>query len=68
LYTDQSISTNIYWTPTKDFIEGKMPMRKMISIILEANKLGMKTLYYSTFIAEETESDEQSCEGGGCEI
>jgi len=77
LYIDQGISTNVYWTPEKDFIkdpkDGKMkfPNKTMIKTIIAAYKAGLKTTYYSTFIdtINKTDSDlEDDCEGGGCKV
>ncbi len=76
LYTDQSLSANVYWTPEKDFEldpnSGKMkfPNKKMIKTIKRAWKLGLKTTYYSTFIDAMNidEEPEEGCEGGGCKV
>jgi len=78
LYIDQSISTNVYWTPEKDFVldpkdnKMKFPNKKMIKTITEAYKLGVKTTYYSTFIdtidSDKEDTDEVGCSGGGCSV
>ena len=74
LYIDQSISTNVYWTPEKDFSkdpkDGKMkfPNKKMIRTITEAHRLGIKTTYYSTFIDSVNVEVEDDCSGGGCSV
>lgn len=69
LYLDQSASTNIYWTK-KDFVNKKFPKKKMIHAILEAHRLGLKTLYYSTFIDDDKVEveEEDSCGSGGCSV
>ena len=67
LYNDQSISTNLYWSD-KDFNEeGKFPIEKLIKVLLQAHKLGFKTLYYCNFLEEDV-TQEQGCEGGGCSV
>lgn len=66
-YTDQSISSNVYWSK-KDLDENdRFPIKKLIRCIIEANKLGMKTLYYSNFL-EDNKEDSVGCEGGGCSV
>jgi len=68
LYVDQSISTNMYWAQ-KDLGEnGKMSIKKIISVIVNAHKLGMKSIYYSTFEGEDSGAPKEVCEGGGCEV
>ena len=70
LYTDQSISTNTYWSE-KDFKEDKLPISKLIRTLRYAHKIGLKTLYYTTFddseIAKNT-NGEDGCESGGCSV
>lgn len=66
-YFDQSISTNLYWSK-KDLNEnGQFPIKKLIRCIIHANKIGLKTLYYSNYIMDENE-EKPSCEGGGCSV
>lgn len=68
LYLDQSASTNIYWTK-KDFVDGKMPMKKMIKVIMTAYDLGLKTMYYSNFISDDNNvKEDEGCESGGCSV
>jgi len=69
-YTDQSISCNTYWSE-KDFINDKMPLGKLISTYKFAWKLGMKSLYYTTFDDSElakNDNGEDGCEGGACSV
>ncbi len=76
LYMDQSISSNVYWTPEKDFIEDpkdgkkKFPNKLMIKTIIAAYEERLKTSYYSTFIdtMNKTEEPDEDCEGGGCKV
>lgn len=67
MYHDQSISTNLYWSKKDLDEEGRFPIRKLIKAIIHANKIGLKTLYYSNYIMEEDE-DKPTCEGGGCAV
>ena len=71
LYTDQSISANTYWAQ-KDFVNDKMPLGKLIKTYKHAHKVGLKTLYYTTFddteIASNSSNDDESCLGGGCSV
>lgn len=66
-YTDQSISTNVYWSK-KDLDENeRFPIKKLIRCLITANKIGMKTIYYSNFLEDDKE-DSIGCEGGGCSV
>lgn len=67
MYHDQSISTNIYWSKKDLDEEGRFPIRKLIKVLIHANKIGLKTLYYSNYIMEEDE-EKPGCEGGGCSV
>lgn len=67
MYQDQSISTNIYWSKKDLDEDGRFPIRKLIKVIILANKLGFKTLYYSNYIMDENE-EKPTCEGGGCSV
>lgn len=68
LYTDQSISTNLYWSAT-DFDEnGRFPIKKLVKAIIHANKIGLKTLYYSNFLTSEEIDSDSGCSGGGCSV
>lgn len=67
MYQDQSISTNIYWSKKDLDEDGRFPIKKLIRILILANKLGFKTLYYSNYIMDENE-EKPGCEGGGCSV
>ena len=67
IYQDQSISTNVYWSKKDLDEEGRFPIRKLIKVIIHANKIGMKSLYYSNYIMDENE-EKPGCEGGGCAV
>lgn len=68
MYMDQSISTNIYWSKKDLDKEGRFPVKKLIRTLIHANKIGLKTLYYSNYIMDETEDNMPGCEGGGCSV
>ncbi len=70
LYLDQSISANTYWSE-KDFIDGKMPLGKLIKTFKYAQQKGLKTLYYTTFDDSSiaiNSSNTEGCDGGGCSV
>ncbi len=67
LYTDQGISTNLYWSK-KDFIDDKFPIGKLIKTVIHAEKIGLKTLYYCNFLSDDVETEDAGCAGGGCSI
>jgi ribonucleoside-diphosphate reductase alpha chain len=71
-FVDQSISANTNYDPTK-FPNGKVPITKIISDILLAYKLGIKTLYYHNTRDGAGENgkpevEDESCAGGACKI
>lgn len=66
-YFDQSISTNVYWSKKDLDVDGRFPIRKLIKAIIHANKIGLKTLYYSNYIMDE-EDEKPGCDGGGCSV
>ena len=72
-FTDQSISTNTSYDPTK-FEGGRVPMSVMLGDLLKAYKYGLKTLYYHNTRdgADDTQKDiveeESGCAGGACSI
>lgn len=66
-YFDQSISTNLYWSKKDLNAEGKFPIKLLIKALIHANKIGLKTLYYSNYIMDENE-EKPGCEGGGCSV
>lgn len=70
LYTDQSISTNTYWSE-KDFVNDKMPLSKIIETIKFAHKNGLKTLYYTNFDDQnmaKNDNGSDGCDSGGCSV
>ena len=48
MYTDQSISTNTYWSE-KNFVNDKMPLSEIIKVWRYAQKIKIKSLYYTNF-------------------
>ena len=72
-FTDQSISTNTSYDPTK-FEGSRVPMSVMLGDLLKAYKYGLKTLYYHNTRdgADDTQGDiveeESGCAGGACSI
>ncbi len=74
-YTDQSISTNIYYSP-KNFVNGKMPLGEIIGTYKHAHKIGLKSIYYCNFDDQdlakntngEVEIEDDGCEGGACSV
>jgi len=70
LYTDQSISTNLYWSE-KDFVNDKMPLSVLIKAYKYAYDNGIKSIYYCNFDDQEmakNNNGEESCEGGACAV
>ena len=75
-FVDQSISANTNYDPAR-FPSRKVPMQLLLKDLLNAYKLGVKTLYYHNTRdgASEThdditsiEKEDESCAGGGCKI
>ncbi|WP_334106765.1 class 1a ribonucleoside-diphosphate reductase subunit alpha [Methylobacillus sp.] len=70
-FVDQSISSNTNYDP-KRFEGGKVPMKQLLKDLLQAYKLGVKTLYYHNTRdgASEggTEGEGDGCESGACKI
>lgn len=71
-FVDQAISANTNYDPSR-YEEGKVPMTELMSDLITAYKLGVKTLYYHN--TRDGAKDEQQvansdddCEGGGCKI
>ena len=69
-FVDQSISANTSYDPSR-FEGGKVPMRQLLTDLLNAYKLGIKTLYYHNTRdgaddAQQTQDD--GCAGGACKI
>ena len=69
IYVDQSISTNTYWAE-KDFINGKMPLWKLIDTFKYAWGQGIKTLYYTNFDDSDMAKNDngEDCESGACSV
>lgn len=73
-FVDQSISSNTSYDPAK-FANNKVPMKQLLSDLLTAYKLGLKTLYYhntrdgaddAQFDINVPEVDD--CDSGACKI
>ncbi|GLQ30686.1 class 1a ribonucleoside-diphosphate reductase subunit alpha [Litoribrevibacter albus] len=67
-FVDQAISANTNYDPSK-FTDGKVPVKTILKDILNAYKLGVKTLYYhNTRDGAGDGSNDEGCEGGACKI
>ncbi|SNR99332.1 ribonucleoside-diphosphate reductase class Ia alpha subunit [Methylobacillus rhizosphaerae] len=70
-FVDQSISSNTNYDP-KRFEGGKVPMKQLLKDLLQAYKLGVKTLYYHNTRdgASEggAEAEDDACASGACKI
>lgn len=70
-FVDQSISANTNYDPTR-FEGGRVPMKQLLKDLLQAYKLGVKTLYYHNTRdgATEggTEAEDDGCASGACKI
>ncbi|MEZ9977889.1 ribonucleoside-diphosphate reductase subunit alpha [Vibrio breoganii] len=73
-FIDQSISANTNYDPNK-YESGKVPMKLLLRDLLNAYKMGVKTLYYHNTRdgAKDDQKDvvveqEDDCAGGGCKI
>ncbi|MFA0028401.1 class 1a ribonucleoside-diphosphate reductase subunit alpha [Vibrio breoganii] len=73
-FVDQSISANTNYDPNK-YESGKVPMKLLLRDLLNAYKMGVKTLYYHNTRdgAKDDQKDvvveqEDDCAGGGCKI
>ncbi|MDN3714852.1 class 1a ribonucleoside-diphosphate reductase subunit alpha [Vibrio breoganii] len=73
-FVDQSISANTNYDPNK-YDSGKVPMKLLLRDLLNAYKMGVKTLYYHNTRdgAKDDQKDvvveqEDDCAGGGCKI
>ncbi|AQS36001.1 ribonucleoside-diphosphate reductase class Ia alpha subunit [Shewanella psychrophila] len=75
-FVDQAISANTNYDPNR-FEGNKVPMQVLLKDLLNAYKLGVKTLYYhntrdgasdqmDSMIS--IEKDDEDCEGGACKI
>lgn len=70
-FLDQTISANTNYDPAR-FEGGKVPVKLLLQDMLNAYKLGVKTLYYHNTrdgAGEEIpEKEDDSCAGGACKI
>ncbi|MCB0422693.1 MAG: hypothetical protein KDD61_16955, partial [Bdellovibrionales bacterium] len=72
-FVDQAISANTNYDPAR-YPEGKVPMKLLLSDLLLAYKLGLKTLYYHNTMDGATdehgvdEPEDDGCAGGACKI
>ncbi|MDR5171161.1 ribonucleoside-diphosphate reductase subunit alpha [Methylobacillus flagellatus] len=69
-FVDQSISSNTNYDP-KRFEGGKVPMKQLLKDLLQAYKLGVKTLYYHNTrdgASEGGDAGDDGCESGACKI
>jgi ribonucleoside-diphosphate reductase alpha chain len=72
-WVDQSISANFSYNP-RLWPNGDIPMSQMIRDLLMSYKYGVKTGYYhntnkeSGIEEEEDPTEEEGCEGGGCNV
>ncbi|WP_201537664.1 class 1a ribonucleoside-diphosphate reductase subunit alpha [Psychrobacter immobilis] len=69
-FVDQSISANTNYDPVR-YEGGRVPMKILLKDLLNAYKLGVKTLYYHNTRdgANDVQADmEDDCAGGACKI
>lgn len=71
-WVDQSISANTNYDPS-NFEGNKVPMKLLLTDLLTAYKLGIKTLYYHNTRddsegSDNTEVEDEGCAGGACKI
>ncbi|GAD79171.1 class 1a ribonucleoside-diphosphate reductase subunit alpha [Vibrio ezurae] len=73
-FVDQSISANTNYDPN-NYDSGKVPMKLLLRDLLNAYKMGVKTLYYHNTRdgAKDDQKDvvveqDDDCAGGGCKI
>ncbi|MFH4415765.1 MAG: class 1a ribonucleoside-diphosphate reductase subunit alpha [Neisseriaceae bacterium] len=70
-FIDQSISANTNYDPNR-FPDGKVPMNRLLKDLLEAYKLGLKTLYYHNTRDGANNGQENitvdECSSGACKI
>ncbi len=70
-FVDQSISANTNYDPGK-FAGGRIPMKQMLKDLLNAYKLGLKTLYYHNTRdgADDAQADlhDDGCASGACKL
>jgi ribonucleoside-diphosphate reductase alpha chain len=69
-FVDQSISANTNYDPVR-YEGGRVPMKILLKDLLNAYKMGVKTLYYHNTRdgANDAQADmEDDCAGGACKI
>ncbi|MCB5227535.1 ribonucleoside-diphosphate reductase subunit alpha [Alishewanella sp. 16-MA] len=76
-FIDQTISANTNYDPAK-FVGGKVPMKVLLKDLLNAYKLGVKTMYYHNTrdgaadlqddIKAAAAEEDDGCAGGACKI
>lgn len=71
-FVDQSISANTNYDPTR-FEGGRVPMKQLLKDLLQAYKLGIKTLYYhntrdGASDGSSAEAEDDGCASGACKI
>ena len=69
-FVDQSISANTSYDPAR-FEDGKVPMKQLLTDLLTAYKLGIKTLYYHNTrdgADDSQQTQDDGCAGGACKI
>ena len=69
-FVDQSISANTNYDPVR-YAGGRVPMKILLKDLLNAYKMGVKTLYYHNTRdgANDAQADmEDDCAGGACKI
>lgn len=69
-FVDQSISANTNYDPVR-YSGGRVPMKILLKDLLNAYKMGVKTLYYHNTRdgANDAQADmEDDCAGGACKI
>ena len=66
-YFDMAISLNHYYD-YKNYPGGDIPRSELVKEHMYLYKMGVKTLYYTNSLEEDTESDDSGCAGGACSI
>ena len=69
-FVDQTISANTNYDPQR-FPEGKVSVKAMLTDLLTAYKLGVKTLYYQNTrdgATDDQQSGSDDCQSGACKI
>lgn len=67
-FVDQSISANTNYNPA-NYPNNLVPLKEILQDLLNAHRLGIKTLYYhNTNDGASDRTDDAGCEGGACKI